>query len=662
VRARDACLPWVTLTEAVADGLKQHYGLGAPPPAAVSKPRPAVWRWVLLAMATYIVLRPLLGLGHEVTVCGLAWLLHAAVDTGLWEPAVGWFGLDPIYAGAAVRAAGGVQVAGLAVAGPVGEWLHAVAPGAFFGPAHVTPAAGISVVAVPGGPALGRGLAAFGADVVWLTLGLWLARDWRARQAPVDLLGLLIQGQIVVNHLLDATVSVPDLEASGLPFALALALPSSGAWFTAELGQLPEPWRTVVVGGSLMGLGYACAGVLLFVANRVRPPTRSRAASGQRSMLLVGVALAVGTAASPIGTLAVGESNWVGTPLAPAVGQAAPVRNPSGLLREVPQSPPMEVPTRVQIEKGADGGWVYRVNGRARVIRGVGYNPQYAALPAVERSAIYQRDFSAMRQLGINTVEGWFETQFDEVTLDAAARNGIGVFMPFELNHDWDFANPWVQASILDHMSAYVERYKAHPAVRMWAPGNEDLHRMLYPRWVSQENNPAARARADAFAAFLPRLVDRIHEADPDHPVIYRDAEDVYLSRLKAAFRATAVDRPWLVYGANVYSHVRLQQIVSAWPSQWLDGPLILAEFAPGGVGPAERPLGFERDWAIIRSRRDVVLGGLAYTWATNGPEELDRVFGLVDAHGVPSDGALAALSASFIADMALTADTGPPG
>jgi hypothetical protein len=101
-----------------------------------------------------------------------------------------------------------------------------------------------------------------------------------------------------------------------------------------------------------------------------------------------------------------------------------------------------------------------------------------------------------------------------------------------------------------------------------------------------------------------------------------------------------------------VYSAARLRQIVDAWPKQWLDAPLVLSEFAPSGVGPAERPIGFEQDWSMIRSRPGVVLGGLAYTWATNGPEDLDRVFGLVDAEGVPSDGALAALSASYLADL----------
>jgi hypothetical protein len=68
-------------------------------------------------------------------------------------------------------------------------------------------------------------------------------------------------------------------------------------------------------------------------------------------------------------------------------------------------------------------------------------------------------------------------------------------------------------------------------------------------------------------------------------------------------------------------------------------------------MSASDRPLAFQQQWQVIRSRRDVVLGGLAYTWATNGPEDLDRIFGLVDPNGVPTDGGLAALSAVYLSE-----------
>jgi hypothetical protein len=583
---------------------------------------------VLAVVLVYSVLRPLFGIGHQLTVGALAWALHALVASDAWEPILRLTGLDPIYVGAAIRAAGGVHVAGFAVAGPLGGLLHQWLPGVCLGAEHVAGQAAFSMVASPGAPPLGRGLAAFGADVVWLTLGLWLFWHWRYRNWRIALVGLLIQAQVGVRHLLGAQVNLADIDASGVPFALEVVLPGGG-WFTGGLAAMPNGERDLLIGGTLLLFGYLIAvllvavGIGLLRVVRLWPRPRREAAphvpttlpNSHWSIGLVSLAAALVTTWSPIGALAVGASNW----------QANDPYSTVGVPRSGDASNDVET------------------------IRGVGYNPWYAGLSPEQRSALYNRDFSDMHQHGINTIEGWFENQFDSVTLDAAAQNGIGVLMPFELNQDWDYSNPNVQASILAHVSDYVEEYKDYPAVRMWAPGNENLHRILYAHMVSQLNDPASRARAAAFAAFLPTLVDRIHTLDPDHAVVYRDAEDLYLPWIINGFnQAGGGDRPWLVYGANVYSPARLQDIIARWPSQWQGRQLLISEFAPGGMSPTDRPRGFQQEWQIINSRPDVVLGGLAYTWATNGPEDLDRVFGLVDPNGVPTDESLNALSVAY--------------
>lgn len=655
--ARAKGLEWPLAARAVADGLAARAG-HIPRPTVPERPSyPPTWSRVPLAIGLYVVLRPVLGLGHELAVSAVAFATHQLIAKGWWEPVITWAGLDPIYTGTAVRAIGGVEVLGLAVAAPFGEGLHALAPLLFQAPLMVVPGAGISMVAGPGTPALGRELASFGADVIWLTIGLALFVRWRRRSWALALLGLFIQAQIAVNHLFGASVSLPDLEASGLPFALAAALPDSsgGVWFTSVLAQLPEWVQDGVIGGTLLVAGYAVAGALLATGYAVRRLIRRHATPTEGSALVaaqtqtqrlplapIGAALAVVIAISPIGALAFGQPNWQAQP------PSAQARPGVAGRRELSSRQPIDRPSTVKIEQSPDGAWQYLVDGQPTVVRGVGYNPEYASLATGDRQQSYQRDFSAMHRMGVNTIEGWFESQFDAITLDAAARNGIGVLMPFELNQDWPYENPNVQQSILDHVSAYVEKYKNHPAVRMWAPGNENMHRILYPHLVSKQNDPQASARAAAFAAFLPVLVDRIHELDPNHPVLYRDAEDVYLAPLKAAFEATGVPRPWLVYGANVYSSSRLQEIVARWPAQWTGGPLVISEFGPSGASHADRPLGYQQDWSVIRSRPDFVLGGLAYTWATNGPEELDRVFGLVDPSGVPTDGSLTALNSAF--------------
>ena len=322
-----------------------------------------------------------------------------------------------------------------------------------------------------------------------------------------------------------------------------------------HLAALPSAERELLIGGALLALGYACAALVVAVALGIglRPiwsagvreqlPTRARASMvGQGSHWSIGLAslcVALVTTWSPIGALAMGASNW----------QANTAREHVGVPRSGAASNDVET------------------------IRGVGYNPWYAGLSAEQRATLYDRDFGAMHRHGINTIEGWFENQFDSVTLEAAARNGIGVLMPFELNQDWDYSDPTVQASILARASDYVEKYKDYPAVRMWAPGNENMHRILFAHMVSQSNDPVAQARAAAFAAFLPLLVDRMHTLDPDHPVVYRDAEDLYLPWIINGFirRVAAIGRGWCTVRMSIRAPA-CRTSSSRWPTQWPGG------------------------------------------------------------------------------------------
>lgn len=164
------------------------------------------------------MVRALLGFGHELTVAAAAALLHLAVSTGVWEPLISLARLDPIYTGAAIRAAGGVQPTGFAVAAPIGTVLHAPLPALFLACDKVAGGAGISMVAAPGAPAIGRALASFCADVTWLAVGLRMFGHWRHRDWRLALVGVLVQAQIAVNHLLYGHVALSDLDASGLPY------------------------------------------------------------------------------------------------------------------------------------------------------------------------------------------------------------------------------------------------------------------------------------------------------------------------------------------------------------------------------------------------------------------------------------------------------------
>jgi hypothetical protein len=317
------------------------------------------------------------------------------------------------------------------------------------------------------------------------------------------------------------------------------------------------------------------------------------------------------------------------------------------------QDPVIPPPRPVDLS-GAAYRYAYRIQGQPAVIRGMGYNPSYAGLSPDERAARIERDFAAMRDAGVNTVLGWVTAEWDQVLLDQARRHGLRVILPYDLDPRLDYTDPAVRAAVRRDVLGWVDRYRNHPALLMWGPGNEVLHKLVHPSWMKVRGDPLLEARADAFAAFYVELIDAIHSADPHHPVVYRDAEEAYLPRIRDALNASGVHRPWFVYGVNIYTP-RLAELVERWPALGLDAPLMISEFAPSGAGPSDRPGGYRDLWRMIRSRPEYVLGGAPYVWLTQGPEEVDRIFGMVDEAGRPVDDSLAAIARLYRAEAAAT-------
>ncbi|MBI2888272.1 MAG: hypothetical protein HYY02_13850 [Chloroflexi bacterium] len=298
-------------------------------------------------------------------------------------------------------------------------------------------------------------------------------------------------------------------------------------------------------------------------------------------------------------------------------------------------------PTVVTIVAGTNG-FEYSVNGKRRSIRCIGYNAMTLDEDPEERKQHINRDFTAIRAYGANTVVGWNQLEFDAVLLEMAATRNLGVILPFELDSDWDYSNAQMKQRLMQRIRRWVEQYKASPALRMWGLGNEVVHGIV----------DTANPRAQAFAAFLVEAADYVHRLDPDHPVLYRDAEDVYLEPVAKALAEDGVPRPWFVYGMNFFTE-RMQDALREGPSRLLKQPLLISEFGPVGLHQAQRPDGYGRLWRIIRGFPNRVLGGCAYVWSMAGPEPLDLSFGMTDERGEPVDETIFALAALYLKEQA---------
>ncbi|HEX3247162.1 MAG TPA: hypothetical protein VHX16_17290 [Chloroflexota bacterium] len=666
----------------------------------LARPRQAPNLWLIAwaaGLIVYLLARPALSLIHELAILGATGLFNQIHHERLGSLLVQHLPADPIYTGAVAALLSDVDAVGLALTGPIGSVLHSHWPAFFLDPDLAQDGAFVSALILPGSTMVARGLSFLLADVVVLAVGwaVWLWATSGPRSAPRLALALgaaVQQLHVVIYHHLVNRVALQDLESLGVPFALSAlqrGAPQDRPRVTAWLVSVPTPITetvvnmlaaTIAVTLSLLlvvALRWAWRRAVQLLRSKSQPagPAWDPSLKSIRHLLWVPALL---VAASPVGAVLDADSRVIGiadgtviavpaadtslaatpaaAPAAAAVAPSAEAAVPSAIAV---LAPPM-LPTRVSID-GGDFHYRYLVNDQPSTIRGIGYNVRYRHLPAEERRALYDRDFALMRSMGINTIVGWEAREFDELTLDRAAAYGLGVVPPFELRPDIDYTDAALREQIVTDVVAWIHRYKDQPAVRMWQLGNEILHKLVFPSWMSVQAEPSREDRARAFGQLLVTLADRAHAEDPMHPVVYTDAEDAYVRYVREAMLADGQHRPWFVYGINAYTP-RLRSMIESWPTVGFDTPLFISEFAPGGLSPQDRPSGLRDMWEVVQSFDDRLLGGAVYAWSTEGPEEVDRVFGLVDSNTQPVDGALSAVARMYGGDIADSPSATPSG
>ena len=563
--------------------------------------------------------------------------------------------LDPVYTRAAERSLLDVHIQGVALSSPLGDRLHQWLP-ALFAPASRARWGLVRLVVEPGSPVLGRLLASGFAHAVVLGVGMLVVRNgWRTRRTWLMVVGVAMQLQVAIG-ILGAQPSIRELEATGVSFAANALLPGLAPRHAALTDGSAQLWPGLLSAALVvlaLLVGYAPIGLVCLLRNRTR-----RITLGTAALVMLGSGACAGVL-SENATLA-GPAQLVGealpTPsspvLAPIPGNTSAVATPTTFDRWFEASAAQQPagPSHVEIV-GGDFQYQYIVNGHPQVIKGMGLNTQYVKqLSPEERAARIDYDLSELSALGVNTVLGWDPDEFDSVLLDAAQRHGIGVIMPFDLDPEADYTDPAVRQRLHDEALAWVARYRNYPGVRMWGLGNEVLHKIVHPAWVGPQD-PDREREAEAFSDWLVWTADDIHAMDPNHPVTYRSAEDAFVNWVIAALdRRGGGPRPWFVWGTNCYQSY-LGDIVNHWTQLGMPTALWVSEFAPGGAAVPDRPDGFATMWGYIRSHPDWVLGGAVYAWTRNGPEGVDRDFGLTD-DGVPVDGqSLDMLSTLFHSD-----------
>ncbi|TAK24630.1 MAG: hypothetical protein EPO26_05275 [Chloroflexota bacterium] len=637
---------------------------------------------------------------HELLVLSIAAALPGLLTPAFVEPIIGALPVNYVYATAMARFAGQIEPAGIAVAGDVGDYLATALPGLFQNAGYVSGTGPLSAVIAPGSSLLARAVVAAIANVALLALGLvFMTRATRSvgtrslARVRGSAAALLVGGGTMVAEVAARILrdfgSTRDLETIGiLPFVFhqLLRLPTETYdRFTQRLGMMLDPaYQIAILGTALVAAFVIVCAIQLLARIRVRDLRRALrapfaargwqtevpdSAPGRRRIFDT-VLIAVLVAAMPvldIATPATRFLDWIGEPIAdvePAAVEPeeiavemtavvaieiipsltiesgpATVAPPTPFVPSRRYVPPPGLRPSIVTVAGQGLRYSYIVNGEPTMFKGMGYNVTHATLPREERTVRMREDFAAMREAGVNTIVGWRTPEWDETLLDVAQAAGLGVVIPWDFDEKLDYADRAVRNRVKSDVLAWVTRYRRHPAVHVWGLGNETL---LHLRQT---------ARARAFGEFYTDLVDTVRAFDPDHPVMAREAEDVYIRWIQEPWRARGGPPAGFIVGMNFYTF-RMREAIEEWPKRAFDAPIVVSEFAPAGFGRVDRPTGYRRMWSMIRSRPEMILGVAPYVWSVDGPEPSDRIFGLTE-NGKAIDGSLGAMKELYRAPAA---------
>lgn len=232
---------------------------------------------------------------------------------------------------------------------------------------------------------------------------------------------------------------------------------------------------------------------------------------------------------------------------------------------------------------------------------------------------------------GANTIRTWSIKHLDDGRiLDEAHKRGMGVVVGLWMGHKrdgFDYADPAMVKKQYDQLCKDVLKYKDHPAVLIWAVGNE------------------AEARGGQPYEAINELAKFIHEVDPNHPTMTVLA-GASVDRITAVrTRAPEID----ILGMNTYGgYAGLPKNVRK--AGWT-GPYMITEIGINGTWeksyltewgvPIEPPSGIKAD--IYRERyeyliadRNQCLGVFPFKWGYV-PKGTSTWFSLFHEHGEPN-------------------------
>jgi hypothetical protein len=184
-------------------------------------------------------------------------------------------------------------------------------------------------------------------------------------------------------------------------------------------------------------------------------------------------------------------------------------------------------------------------------------------LPYYIKGAGGESHFEELAEAGGNSIRIWSENNAGEI-LDKAYENGLSVMFGLWVQQERQGFNYDDEEAVkrqLDHFKEVVTKYKDHPAILMWAVGNEvDLFYTNFKVWDAVQD-----------------IAKMIHEIDPNHPVT-----TVTAGLHQREVELIMENVPDLdIFSVNTYSEVcKIKDQIKSFG--WT-GPYVIAEWGPDG-------------------------------------------------------------------------------
>lgn len=568
--------------------------------------RRQLWLFAPILAALYLAFQGLQAL--------VATGLNRFSQTNLAANLVASLPIDDVHALVGLSVAGNVSVSGVAVADPVGDLLNRLAPEWIFSSSTIADGSWVTPIF----SADSTLIAVYGTGIIASAIFLFAAVALASRFSPersIVHMTAWTMGGYGLFRILTIPWTTADLETMGLSTVATKILQLNPIAY-ADLVAAWDPFLPLSAKAVVLGvISVVLVGlVVVWRSTGAATIAPARSLANHRALVLpfIAVLYLLPFQGGPVyAAMDSGVETATEFPLwAPEITPNEPrpaivVENePTGiefpafdldLLGRAGESP-AGPPSVVTVTPGPP--YQYLVNGVAQRVHCVGYNvPPDDGVIAFNRRM--ERDFALMRRLGVNTIVGWDQSSFDAVLMAKARRHGIGVILPFEFNDQRDYSDPAVRRAVEREVQGWVESHRDDPALRMWGLGNEILHHYQDP------DGPESAA----FAGFLVELADLVHRLDPNHPVIYRDAEEVFLAPVLRALQENPADRPSFVYGMNYFTN-RINETLTGGDNVVATAglPLLVSEFGPAGLRAEARPRGYLRYWNVIQRNSARVL------------------------------------------------------